>query len=120
VGLVPKLFGITTTIAEVILALLPGDCAEEIRSSIQDHLLTKQFLLSLAHVKPVHRKILREKICKIINRLYSDSRPDCLLLDATSSDALAEAVLPGEPRTYDARSQVSCQKAFLLHIAKLA
>ena len=35
-----------------------------------------------------------------------------------ASEALAEAVLPGEPRTYDARSQVSCQKAFLLHIAK--
>jgi len=38
----------------------------------------------------------------------------------SASEAIAEAVLPGEPRTYDARSQVSCQKAFLLHIAKLA
>lgn len=33
VGLVPKLFEITTTVADLVLALPPGDCVEEIRSS---------------------------------------------------------------------------------------
>ncbi|PON20153.1 hypothetical protein TGAM01_v210975 [Trichoderma gamsii] len=74
VGLVPKLFEITTTVADLVLALPPRDCAEEIRSRIQDLLLTKQFLLGLVHVKPNNRKILQEKMGDIINRLYGDSR----------------------------------------------
>jgi hypothetical protein len=91
VGLDPKLFEITTTVADVVLALPPGDFAE-VRSKIQDLLLTKQFLLNLVHVKPVHRKILQEKTRNVINRLYGDSRLDGLLLDASSSDALDSAV----------------------------
>ncbi|KAJ9613086.1 hypothetical protein H2200_003027 [Cladophialophora chaetospira] len=92
VGLVPKLFEITTSVADVVLALPPGDFTEETRLRIQDLLLIKHFLLELTYVTPVHREVLQEKTLSIINRLYGDSRPDDLFLNAESSNTIHSAV----------------------------
>ncbi|RVX76106.1 hypothetical protein B0A52_00463 [Exophiala mesophila] len=80
IGLISKLFEITNTIADVLVALPLGDSVEEKRSRIQDFLFAKNFLFDLPHVKPIYRDILEDKV-RQIRHSYSDSRWDDLFFE---------------------------------------
>lgn len=81
IGLISKLFEITNTIADVLVALPLGDSVDEKRSRIQDFLFAKHFLFDLPHVKPIYRDILEDKV-RQIRRSYSDSRWNDLFFEA--------------------------------------
>lgn len=83
VGLFDKLFEITTTIADVLLTLPPGDSDDETRQRIQDFLFAKHFFLGLALVRPIHRDILQDKVRQVM-RLYNDARWNDLFADEES------------------------------------
>lgn len=71
IGIIEKLFEITTTIADIVLALTPDNYAEA-ASRVHDVLFMKEFLLGLPHVKDIQREIIDDKM-RQIELLHSES-----------------------------------------------
>lgn len=70
-GIIEKLFEITTTIADAVVALGSGGFLEETRSNVHDLISVKSFLLKLPHLKPIHRNIVESKM-SLVKSLYDD------------------------------------------------
>jgi hypothetical protein len=69
--MVEKLFEITDTIADVVIHLPRSEDVHETRRRIHDVLFTKEFLLTLPRLKPVHKALLNVKF-RVIRDLYPD------------------------------------------------